>query len=233
MNTAGAKYDVTRYYEIVDSCGGGYYGQVLKAKCRETSEECAIKLVPVYQDEKEKYNRRELEALLKLNLSKESKLNIIQYFKSRLVLFNSKNTLCIQMELCWKDLKTFVYENRQFAPQTTHAQDSLRFYHHVFKQVLNGLISIHSIGWVHRDIHPGNILIVNPNPQHISDIHVKIADFGLARHIGKIPTGAKVSFTVSNGSTVHPEIEQPSPAKGGFHAAPELLLGEYNHKVDV
>ena len=160
MNTAGAKNDVTRYYEIADICGGGFYGEVLKAKCRETGKERAIKLVPVYKDEMEKYNAREIEALFKLNWSEESKRNIIQYFTFKLLQFNSEDTLCIEMELCWKDLKTFVHENRQFAPHTTHPQDSLRFYQHVFKQILNGLISIHSIGWVHRDIHPGNILIV-------------------------------------------------------------------------
>ena len=88
---------------------------------------------------------------------------------------------------------------------------------------------------MHRDIHPGNIIIVNESPQQIRDIHVKIADFGLARHIGKIetPTDAKITFKVSNGSTVHLQIEQPSPAKGGVHVAPELLTGEYNHSVDV
>ena len=138
------------------------------------------------------------------------------------------------MELCSKDLKTFVHENRQFAPHTTHPQDSLRFYRHVFKQILNGLISIHLIGWVNRDIHPDNILIVNESPQQIRDIHVKIADFGLARHIGKIPTDAKIKFKMSdNGSTVQPQFEQPSLAKCGFYGAPELLTGEYNHKVDV
>ena len=67
MNTAGAKKDVTRYYEIDNICGGGFYGKVLKAKCRETGKERAIKLVPAYKDEMVKYNKREMEALFKLN----------------------------------------------------------------------------------------------------------------------------------------------------------------------
>ena len=171
IQTHDTKYEVEEHYEIGDLCGGGAHGRVFKAKCKKTGKECAIKLVP-NKEERQKYNEREVEALIRLNLSDESTRNIIQYFESRFVRVNGVRTLCIQMELCWKDLKTFVYENRQFAPQSFHAEGSLRFYQHIFKQVLTGLDVIHSIGWVHRDIHPGNILIVNSNPQHICDIHV-------------------------------------------------------------
>ena len=234
IQTQNTKYNVEEHYEIGDLCGGGAYGKVFKAKCKKTGKECAIKLVP-YEKDKEKYNERELEALIKLNLSDESTRNIIQYFESRFVRVNSVKTLCIQMELCWKDLKTFVYENRKFAPQPFHAEGSLRFYQHIFKQVLNGLIVIHSIGWVHRDIHPGNILIVDSNPQHICDIHVKIADFGLARHIGILPSDRNtVTFKVSDGWTVHHEVDQLSRAKKSLYTSPEISSGNsYDYKVDV
>ena len=110
------KYEVGEHYEIGELCGGGAYGKVFKAKCKKTGKECAIKLVP-NKEERQKYNEREVQALIRLNLSDESTRNIIQYFESRFVRVNGVRTLCIQMELCWKDLKTFVYENRQFAPQ--------------------------------------------------------------------------------------------------------------------
>ena len=235
IQTHDTKYEVGEHYEIGDLCGDGAYGRVFKAKCKKTGKECAIKLVP-YEEEREKYNKRELEALIRLNLSDESTRNIIRYFESRFVLIKDVKILCIQMELCWKDLKTFVYENRQFAPQSFHAEGSLRFYQHILKQVLNGLDVIHSIGWVHRDIHPGNILIVNSNPQRICDIHVKIADFGLARHIGILPTErTTVTFKVSNGWTIHHEVNQLSCAEeGNLYAAPELMSGNsYDYKVDV
>ena len=234
IQTHDTKCEVGEHYEIGDLCGGGAYGKVFKATCKKTGKECAIKLVP-NEEERQKYNEREVEALTRLNLSDESTRNIIQYFKSRLVFFDGVKTLCIQMELCWKDLKTFVYENRQFAPQPLHAEGSPRFYQHILKQILNGLDVIHSIGWVHRDIHPGNILIVNPNPQHISDIHVKIADFGLARHIGILPSDRKtVTFNVSNGGTIHPHVNHLSRATKNLYNSPEISSGKsYDYKVDV
>ncbi|KAH9403094.1 hypothetical protein TYRP_015861 [Tyrophagus putrescentiae] len=48
----------------------------------------------------------------------------------------------------------------------------------VMKQVLRGLAYIHSMGIVHNDIKPGNILLHNGN--------VKIADFGKARDLANL-----------------------------------------------
>ena len=50
----------------------------------------------------------------------------------------------------------------------------------VFPPTFNGLRAIHKIGWVHCDIHPGNILKANPKPRKIDEIVDQIADFGLA-----------------------------------------------------
>ena len=229
------KYALKQHYDGVVFLRGGAYGEVYQAKCNKSGKECAIKMVP-YKEEMEKNNNRELEALIRLNRSDESPQNIIRYFESRFVLIKDVKVLCIQMELCWKDLKSFVYENKKFAPQSFPAEDSLRFYQHILKQVLNGLIVIHSIGWIHRDIHLANILIVNPNPQHISDIHVKIADFGLARHIGILPDErTTVTLKLSDGWTVHHKANLLSCAEeGNLYAAPELMSGNsYDYKVDV
>ena len=38
-------------------------------------------------------------------------------------------------------------------------------YQHVFPQIPKGLDAVHLIGWVHRDIHPGDILILPPEAQ--------------------------------------------------------------------
>ena len=81
------------------------------------------------------------------------------------------------MELCSVNLGEFIYENNMGGPEIIRADGSPRLYKKVFPQILNGLDAIHSIGWVHRNLHPGNILIANPNPQQIKDIVVKIANF--------------------------------------------------------
>ena len=94
---------------------------------------------------------------------------------------------------------------------------------------MKGLIFIHDEnGWVHRDIHPGNILIANPNPEQIADITVKIADFGLVREIRPILNAE--SLTLTDGV----ELEKLSPDVGNKQfRAPELETGCYDYKVDL
>ncbi len=177
-------------YEITSRLGKGVIGQVYNAKCKDDHKTYAIKVIPYGDKDMKTYQKRELELLTRLDLSKCS--NVIKYFKSWIVQVGGEQRLCIQMELCWLDLGTFVHRNKIAGPDIIQAQGPPRFYQQVFQQILNGLAFIHSMGWVHRDIHPGNILIANSNPKRISDIQVKIADFGLARYIGidfdKLPT---------------------------------------------
>ena len=222
------KKALSKNYEIDGRLGKGAYGQVFKAKCRKDDKTYAIKMLPANKD---RYQKRELEALIKLNLLEESKRNFIEYFKAWFLEVGNVQKLCIQMELCWGDLQSFVFKNRHFGPQITQAHEGPQFYQHVFQQILNGLVVIHSIGWVHRDIHPGNILIVNSNPQRISDIRVKIGDFGLAKCIGY--TG--IEFEVSTGKTLHPQFDQCTPAcaRGSIYSAPELFTTAYDEKVDL
>jgi serine/threonine protein kinase len=213
--------------------GKGAFGHVVKAICRKegrayaaikvmTGRVYATKLTNVIT----KYQDRELKALLTFKLSEDSKQNVIEYYASWTLQVGDERRLCIQMELCSVSLDNFIYENELGGPTIIQAQGPPRFYHQVFQQILSGLCFIHSIRWVHRDIHPGNILVVNPNPQRINDIHVKIADFGLARPIGmeyKI-----VEFTIV------PKLEKVSHfSKNALFGAPELETDTYDFKVDV
>ena len=51
----------------------------------------------------------------------------------------------------------------------------------IFYQVAEAIEQTHSAGFVHRDIKPHNILVVKPAPE----VKVKLADFGLAKEMGK------------------------------------------------
>ncbi len=205
--------------------GEGAFGQVVKAMCSKTGEHqgkmFAIKIMAYNGDKKTvRYQDREIEALIRLGPPEDS--NVIKYFDSWVMIVGHEQKLCIQMELCADNLLTFVHRNPMVL---TH--DSPRFYRQVFAQILNGVDAIHSIGWIHRDIHLGNILVVNPNPQRISDIHVKLADFGLARYIG-------MEFYASVGLTVVPTLESLSPDIGNaLFRAPELSTEYYDFKVDL
>ena len=224
------KKALSKNYEIDGRLGKGDFGQVFKVKCKDDGKTYAIKMLPITNEmEGTKYQERELKALAKLrNLPEESKRNVIEHFKAWILYVNGKKTLAIQMELCWVNLQVFVSKNKMGGTKIIKAQGPPRFYQQVFRQVLNGLVFIHSICWVHRDIHPGNILIVNQNPQRINDIHVKIADFGLARYVG-------TTLEISSDGTIEAKAEKLTPFKG-YHlsyTAPELKTETYDSKADV
>lgn len=57
---------------------------------------------------------------------------------------------------------------------------------------LSVLLSLHAIGWVHRDISSGNVLVLDgPAPA------VKLADFEYAKEIGETTGGKHEIRTVS------------------------------------
>ena len=125
--------------------GKGAYGKVIKVKDIKEGEHkdemFAIKIMADSNGDetREKYHKREIEALFLSTLSKNS--NVIKYFGSWNMKVGDKKKLCIQMDLCSCNLTAFVSHNNTFL-----TQDSPRFYQHVFRQILNGLVFIHSIG---------------------------------------------------------------------------------------
>ena len=223
-----------RGYGLDGQRGKGAFGTVYAVTRKDEpgkGRKYAIKVMSIDGFKiKPKYPKRELEFLTRTG--KQETPNIIKYFKSWLVDFDNDRRLCIQMELCSLNLLKFVDLNNIGGHAIIQAEGPPRFYQQVFEQILTGLVYIHSIDWVHRDIHPGNILIVNPNPQRISDIHVKIADFGLARYAG-IDLYPNQSETVGQYEKLTPlgKEDQQNPSKAFL--APEIKTNTYDFKVDV
>ena len=203
--------------------GKGSFGSVVRGIHKVSGIHYAIKMMVCDSDERIKYQRRELGLLTKPQLSHR---NIIQYYNSWVSMIENKQILCIQMELCWLSLRDYVFKNGLYSRSFAIVKDE-RFYKHIFPQILNGLDAIHSVGWIHRDINPCNILIANPKPSRIQDIVIKIADFGLARRIGKVVDS-------SASLTVKPELDKLSPNVGNWlMRAPELSTPHYDYKVDL
>ena len=165
---------VGRGFENINEIESGSSGTVFSAN--KDSKPFAIKIISL------KNNLRQYKR--ELNITKSKLLSrdyIVGYFDHWPDCIDNADYLSIQMELCWRSLNTIILTRRDLIKNP----DPPRFYQIVFPQVLKGLSEIHSIGWVHRDIHPGNILIVRPF-KRIHDVHVKIADFGNAKEIESI-----------------------------------------------
>lgn len=78
------------------------------------------------------------------------------------------------------------------------------------KQIFGAVFYLHKHAIVHRDLKPENLILQDTSP----DALIKLIDFGIA---AKMSPGKALTQRVGTTSYV----------------APEVLLGEYNHKVDV
>ncbi|XP_028403125.1 serine/threonine-protein kinase ATG1-like [Dendronephthya gigantea] len=218
-----------RDFTLKGILGKGSFGLVVQVENKH-DEKFAIKILRSTNDQNDdnaKYQKRELKLLenYKNDLWNQ---NILKYYHSWLNDIDNIPYLFIQTEPCFKSLLDFIYDNTIAAGSEIVQVSSPRpLWAQVFPQILNGLQALRQIGWVHRDIHPGNILVANPPPQQITEIVVKIADFGYAREIGSI-------IEASLPLTVAPLLPPLSSDRGNkLFRAPELETGSYDYKVDL
>ena len=212
-------------YKFVKDCKNitavkkGSAGSVFLINNTDLNERnCAIKIIPLdhKDEEKQQQYRRELNIMKHKLLYRDFIVSYITHYPDCI---DKADYLFIKMELCWRSLDTIITDHRKVIKTRNPPP---RFYQVVFPQILKGLSAIHSIGWVHRDVHPGNILIVRPFKE-IRDVHVKIADFGNAKEIKSI-IEASGEETVSAGPTFTLPYDAPEINSSGRR---------YDYKIDL
>eukprot|EP00310_Coccolithus_braarudii_P014937 CAMPEP_0183350590 /NCGR_PEP_ID=MMETSP0164_2-20130417/20666_1 /TAXON_ID=221442 /ORGANISM="Coccolithus pelagicus ssp braarudi, Strain PLY182g" /LENGTH=535 /DNA_ID=CAMNT_0025522557 /DNA_START=139 /DNA_END=1747 /DNA_ORIENTATION=+ len=153
-------------FEKVEQVGEGTYGQVYKARNKETGDVVALKRVRM-DNEKEGFPItaiREIKILKVLNHKNIVRLKEI--VTSQATEYNQgKGSIYMVMEFCDHDLTGLTDAGQRF----TTAQ--IKCY---MKQLLEGMAYCHKNRVLHRDIKGSNLLI-NDEGQ------LKLADFGLAR----------------------------------------------------
>lgn len=144
--------------------GRGTFGHVYVGFNNESGEMCAMKEVTLFSDDpKSKESVKQLAQEIAM-LSHLRHPNIVQYYGSETV----DDMLYIYLEyVSGGSIHKLLQEYGQFG------EPVVRSYTH---QILSGLAYLHNRNTVHRDIKGANIL-VDPNG------HVKLADFGMAKHI--------------------------------------------------
>ncbi|GLU05820.1 hypothetical protein SLE2022_228980 [Rubroshorea leprosula] len=144
--------------------GRGTFGHVYLGFNSESGEMCAMKEVPLCPDDaKSRESAQQLGQEI-LVLSRLRHPNIVQYYGSETV----DNKLYIYLEyVSGGSIYKLLQEYGQFG------EVAIRNY---TQQILLGLAYLHAKSTVHRDIKGANIL-VDPNGR------VKLADFGMAKHI--------------------------------------------------
>ncbi|CAF3340126.1 unnamed protein product [Rotaria socialis] len=167
--------------EIVCKIGKGSYGNVFKAKHRETGHFLAIKQIPVESD---------LQEIVKeISIMKQcDSPYIVKYFGS----YFKESDLWIVMEYCGAGSVSDIIKLRG---KTLNEQEIAV----ILKYTLKGLEYLHLCSKIHRDIKAGNILLTN-------DGHAKLADFGVAGQL--TDTMAKRNTMIGTPFWMAPEVIQ-------------------------
>ncbi|RZC72655.1 hypothetical protein C5167_048131 [Papaver somniferum] len=144
--------------------GRGTFGHVYVGFNRESGEMCAMKEVTLFADDaKSRESAKQLGQEIIL-LSRLRHPNIVQYYGTETV----DDRLYIYLEyVSGGSIYKLLQDYGQFG------ELAIRSY---TQQILSGLAYLHAKNTVHRDIKGANIL-VDPNGR------VKLADFGMAKHI--------------------------------------------------
>ncbi len=161
-------------YEILQTIGEGGMGAVYKAKDRELDRFVALKVIrPELASDPSILARFKQELLLAHQVTHRNVIRIYDLGEAEGVKF-------ITMEFIeGKDLRSLIREKKKFAPE--EAVD-------VIQQVCQALHAAHSVGVIHRDLKPQNIM-------QDSSGRILVMDFGLARTLegkGMTQTGALV-----------------------------------------
>ncbi|XP_073031817.1 mitogen-activated protein kinase kinase kinase 5-like isoform X1 [Primulina eburnea] len=181
--------------------GRGTYGSVYVATHCETGATCAVKEVEIIPDDpKCAESVRQLEQEIKF-LRELKHPNIVQYYGSEII----DDRLCIYLEYVHPgSINKYVREHCGAMTEN--------IVRNFTRHILSGLAYLHGTKTIHRDIKGANLLV------DASGV-VKLADFGLAKHL----TGHHIELSLKG--TPHwmaPEVLQAVMRKD---ANPELAYG--------
>ncbi|KAK0176155.1 hypothetical protein PV328_000320 [Microctonus aethiopoides] len=153
-------------YEVLNLLGKGGFASVYQAKCRRTGIEVAIKMI-----DKKKMQAAGMVGRVRQEIGIHSRLkhpSIIEPY----TFFEDENYVYLVLELCHNgELQRFL---RAHYPKGFPEDQAAK----IMKQVVQGLLYLHSHQILHRDMSLANLLLTK-------DMQVKIADFGLATQLSR------------------------------------------------
>nr|XP_006118854.1 homeodomain-interacting protein kinase 1 isoform X3 [Pelodiscus sinensis] len=161
---------MTNSYEVLEFLGRGTFGQVAKCWKRSTKEIVAIKILknhPSYA----RQGQIEVSILSRLSSENADEYNFVRSYEC----FQHKNHTCLVFEMLEQNLYDFLKQNK-FSPLP------LKYIRPILQQVATALMKLKSLGLIHADLKPENIMLVDPIRQ---PYRVKVIDFGSASHVSK------------------------------------------------
>ncbi|KAJ8538039.1 hypothetical protein K7X08_014579 [Anisodus acutangulus] len=180
--------------------GRGTYGSVYEATNRETGALCAMKEVDLTPDDpKSAECIKQLEQEIRV-LRQLKHRNIVQYYGSEIM----EDRFCIYLEYVHPgSINKYVREHCVAMTES--------IVRNFTRHIVSGLAYLHSTKTIHRDIKGANLLV------DASGV-VKLADFGLAKHLSSCATNLSLK---GSPHWMAPEVMQAVLRKD---ANPELAL---------
>ncbi|XP_077599718.1 homeodomain-interacting protein kinase 3a [Stigmatopora nigra] len=157
-------------YEVLEFLGRGTFGQVVKCWKRGTNEVVAVKILknhPSYA----RQGQIEVEILARLRSEHADEYNVVRALEC----FQHRSHTCLVFEMLEQNLYDFLKQNK-FNPLP------LKIIRPILLQVATALKKLKSLGLIHADLKPENIMLVDPSRQ---PYRVKVIDFGSASHVSK------------------------------------------------
>src|SRR5579872_873028 len=203
-------------YEILQLLGEGGMGAVYKAQDRELDRPVALKLIrPELASNPSILARFKQELLLSRQATHK---NVIRIFD----LGDADGVKFITMEFVeGRDLRALIQEKKKFSPEEAVE---------IMQQVCQALEAAHSVGVIHRDLKPQNIMREDSG-------RILVMDFGLARTMegdGMTQVGALVGTMeyMSPEQALAKELDQRSDLFTAGLILYELLTGKMPFKAE-
>ncbi|XP_078067908.1 mitogen-activated protein kinase kinase kinase kinase 4 isoform X2 [Mustelus asterias] len=161
--------DPAGIFELVEVVGNGTYGQVYKGRHVKTGQLAAIKVMDVTEDEEE-------EIKLEINMLKKYShhRNIATYYGAfiRTSPSSHEDQLWLVMEFCGAGSVTDLVKKTK---GNCLKEDWIAY---ICREVLRGLVHLHSHHVIHRDIKGQNVLLTE-------NAEVKLVDFGVSAQLDR------------------------------------------------
>ena len=174
------------YYKIGRSIGHGAFGKVNIALHVLSGHIVAIKS---FNKIKKTFPMNKILYEIKLLKKLRSHKNIIKYFEH---FENEKHFFIVMENICGGNLLNAINKMSKFSESMAK---------NIFKQLIETIKYLHSIGIVHRDIKPDNILLD-------LDSTIKLCDFGVSKEVKE---GQLLTDSCGTPAFVAPEILKDSP----------------------
>uniref|UniRef100_A0A3Q3W9X7 Protein kinase domain-containing protein n=1 Tax=Mola mola TaxID=94237 RepID=A0A3Q3W9X7_MOLML len=187
------------HHEVMEILGEGSFGLITKCHNAETGQMEAIKIFksrPNFIHDAQK----EIGMLKRLQCLDPDSCNIVKWNNY----FFDKEIICLSFELLDQNLRDYILDRECRGLPISEVRS-------IIHQLTTALSHLNSLGIVHADLKPDNVMVVD---RHQQPLKVKLVDFGLAQLLFAIKSDV--------------------PVQSLWYRAPEVMLDiPFNEAIDV